>query len=458
MDAMSTSTLAEPTTVSAGPVQTLRTLRKLVRNPMEAWPASVYSDPITVTRMLGRNTIFVCDPDLVQQVLVDDSDSFVKGETMRRALEPGLGQGILTAEGQRWRVQRRVASPVFRPSHVNSFLPAMIKASRTMRDRWAALPDGATLEVTSEMMHVTFDIILDTMLSGSGTTDVARVEASIRDFLESTSWALVLAALGAPMWTPFPGKSRADRGGAYLRRTVSETVAERRKTGERRDDLLSLMLDATDPETGKGLSDADVGDNILTFIGAGHETTALALTWTFYLLSRHPEIERRVLDEIAQVTGGAPLEATQVAELTYTRQVIQEAMRVYPPVAMVVRQTSRDLSIGGVDVTPSDNVFVPIYAIHHHQRLWPSPESFDPERFTPEAVKARHRWSYLPFGAGPRICIGMGFALLEAAAILGTLLPAVHLASQPGFTPTPKLRVTMRPAEGMRMTVSPRAA
>ncbi len=452
------SATAERPVITPNLLGTLRTLRKLVRNPMEAWPDAVYTEGLVQSRMLGRTTLFVCDPDLVQQVLVDDSESFVKAEPMRRALEPTLGQGILTSEGARWRLQRRVAAPVFRPAHVNSFVPAMITAARAMRDRWAALPDGAPLELTHEMMHVTFDIILETMLSGRGNTDASKVEVSMRDFLESTSWATALSALGAPLWTPFPGKRRAERASAYLQRLVSDRIAERRQTGERRSDLLSLMLDAKDPETGDGLSDLDIRDNLLTFIGAGHETTALALTWTFFLLARHPDIERRVLAEIAQVTGGAALEAGQVAELTYTRQVIQESMRVYPPVAMVVRQPNRDLSIGGVDVTPHDNVFVPIYAIHRHARLWPQPATFDPDRFTPEAVKARHRWSYLPFAAGQRICIGMGFALLEAVAILATLLPAMRLSAEPGFQPTPKLRVTMRPAEGMPMRVHKRAA
>ena len=455
---MSATTHQLPPIITPSPLGTLRTLYKMVRNPMDAWPASVYTEPFVLSRMLGRTTMMVCDPDLVQQVLVDDSDSFVKAEPMRRSLEPALGNGILTAEGARWRLQRRVAAPVFRPAHVNTFIPAMITASRNMRDAWSALPDGAPLEITHEMMRVTFDIILETMLSGRGNTDVARVEISIRDFLESTSWQTALSALGAPKWTPFPGKRRSERGGGYLRQTVSDSIAERRRTGERRDDLLSLMLDAKDPETGDGLSDIDIRDNIITFIGAGHETTALALTWTFFLLARHPDIERRVLAEIAQVTGGAPIEANQVADLTYTRQVIQESMRVYPPVAMIVRQSTRDLSIGGVPITPHDNVFVPIYAIHHHHRLWPNPEAFDPDRFTPDAVKSRHRWSYLPFAAGPRICIGMGFAMLESVAILATLLPSARLSVDPGYMPTLKLRVTMRPGEGMPMRVSRRAA
>ena len=437
---------------------TFRTLQKIVRNPMEAWPAAVYTDRLVVTRMLGRKTIFVCDPDFVQQVLVDDSESFVKAESMRRSLEPGLGRGILTAEGHRWRLQRRVAAPVFRPAHVNSFLPAMLRAARNLRNHWAELPDGAPLDIAQQMTRVTFEIILDTMLSGAGTADLERLENSIRDFLESTSWTTALSAMGAPLWTPFPGKWRSERASAFLQRTVSERIAERRQTGERRDDLLSLMLDAKDPETGNGLNDIDIRDNILTFIGAGHETTALALTWTFYLLTRHPEVESKILEEIKRVSGGSSLEPTDVAELGYTRQVVQESMRIFPPVAMVVRQSTRALRIGGEHVAAGDNVFVPIYAIHHHRDLWQNPQTFDPDRFDAEAVKDRHRWSYLPFGAGPRICIGMGFALLEAVAILATLLPGVRLSTAPDFQPTPKLRVTMRPAEGMPMRVTKRAA
>jgi cytochrome P450 len=443
----------QPRTIAPGFISTLRTLRKLVRNPMEAWPPSVYTEPLVITHMLGRRTAFVMDPALVQQVLVEASDDFIKAEPMRRALEPALGQGILTAEGARWRAQRRLTSPVFRPAHVDGFLPTMIKAARDMRDRWTALPDNTGLEVTHEMMRVTFDIILETMLSGRGTIDATKVEASMRHFLESTSWAVALSALRAPLWMPFPGKRRAYGGGMYLRRMVGARVAERRRTGERREDLLSLMLDSRDPETGEGLGDPEIVDNVLTFVAAGHETTAIALTWTLYLLAHHPDIERKILDEIAAVTSGSPLEPAQLGALQYLRQVILESMRLFPPVAMVVRQPIRRIALGDRRLDAGDNVFLPIHAIHHHASLWPDPEKFDPERFAPEAVKARHRWAYLPFGGGPRICIGMGFALLEAAAILGTILPTLRLSVDPAFRPTPRLRVTMRPAQGMPMRV-----
>jgi len=442
---------------SSGPLETLRILRRVVRNPLEAWPGAVYREPLVRTRFLGQTTLFVTGPDWVQQVLVDDAESFVKAEQMRRALEPALGPAILTSEGARWRMQRRTASPVFRASRVTGFIPAMLEAARAKRDGWLALADGCPLEMTHEMMGVTFDIILQTMLSGRGDADVARVERAMCDMLETTSWTLALSTLQAPLWTPFPGKYRGARASAYLHGMVRDRVVERRRTGERRDDLLSLMLDAADPETGAGMDEADIADNILTFVAAGHETTALALTWTFYLLARHPEIEQRVLDEIEAVTGGKEIEAEQVSRLPYTRMVIQEAMRLYPPAPLVVRQPTRDIEIGGERMTPDDTVIVPIYAVYHHETLWQDPEVFDPGRFAPEAVRARHRYAYLPFGAGPRICIGMGFALLEAQAILATLLPAVRLSAAAGFVPTPRLRVTMRPAEGMPLRVFRRA-
>jgi cytochrome P450 len=442
-------------TRTPGPLETLSILRRTVRNPMDGWPPEVFTEKLVRSRMLGRTNYFVTDPELVGRVLVDDADKLVKAEPMRRALEPALGQGILTAEGARWRGQRRTASPVFRAQTVNGFIPAMLTAAQATGARWRTMPSGSKLDVGREMMHLTFEIILETMLSGSADVDVLLVERSISDFLESTSWAIVLSALHAPHWMPYPGRGKSERGRTYLRRTVAERAAERRRAGERRNDLLSLMMDATDPDTGSGLSEADVIDNILTFIGAGHETTALALTWTFFLLSRHPDVEQKILDEVQDVTGGSQLLPEQVASLTYTRQVIQESMRVYPP-AMVVRDAVESFELGGESVEPGNGVFVPIYAIHHHRDLWDDPETFSPDRFAPDAARGRHRYSYLPFGAGPRICIGMGFALLEATAILATLLPFVRLQCPPEFRPTPKVRVTMRPAEGMIMTLQQR--
>jgi cytochrome P450 len=443
-------------TISPTRRETFKLLRRAVRNPMDAWPAEIYDRRLIRVNLLGAARYYITDPALIQVALVDNADKLHKSDQMRRALEPALGQGILTAEDEQWRTQRRIAAPVFRPSHVNSFLPAMIRAARATSADWQAMPDGSPVEIGHEMMHLTFDIILETMLSGRGDIDMARVEASIADFLKSAGWAVVLAALKAPEWTPFPGKYRASRGRDYLRNMVGARAADRRDTGQRTDDLLSLLLDAKDPETGRGFSDTNITDNLLTFIGAGHETTALALTWTFYLLSKHPDIEAKILAEIHAVTGGAPLEADQIAALKYTSQVIMESMRVYSPVSQIGREVVEGFMLGDVELVPGDRILVPIHAVHHHKLLWDKPDVFDPDRFAPEAIKSRHRFTWLPFGGGPRICIGMQFALLEAVAILATLLPGTRLQARPGYVPVPVSRVTTRPEGGMPMTVERR--
>ena len=222
-----------------------------------------------------------------------------------------------------------------------------------------------------------------------------------------------------------------------------------------RNDLVTRLLAVTDPETGRSMSDRDVVDNLLTFLVAGHETTALALTWTFYLLSLHPEIAERVVQEIETVTQGGSLCEEHVEALSYTRQVVQEAMRLYPPAPVVVRAAIRDVYLGNELIRAGSPTYIPVYAIHRHQLLWDEPDTFDPDRFAPEAVKARHRYAYLPFGAGPRICIGMSFALTEAVVILATLLRSVRLELRPGYVPELKQRITLRPAAGMPMRLQP---
>ncbi len=204
------------------------------------------------------------------------------------------------------------------------------------------------------------------------------------------------------------------------------------------------------------MTDDEVADNLLTFIAAGHETTAVALSWTLRLLAEHPPLADRLRDEVAALTAGNPLAPAQIARLTLTRQVVQEAMRLYPPAAALVRRATRDVTLAGLPVAAGTAVYVPIYALHRRAALWPDPDRFDPERFAPDQVRARHRYAYLPFGGGPRICIGAGFAMLEAVAILATLLPAIDLARPTGARPAPLLRITLRPAGGLPQGISPR--
>ncbi|TNC12411.1 cytochrome P450 [Methylobacterium terricola] len=438
------------------PLGPWRLFRAIVRNPLEAWPEAIYREPLYVSDFLGNTSLFVMAPNLIRRVMVDDADAFEKSEVLRRALSPALGDAILTADGARWRWQRRAAAPIFRAERIRSFVPAMIAAAERTRDALAADP-GAEVDIAQTMMRTTFEIIVETMLSGHGAIDAARVERGITDYLEATSWIFGLTLLRAPAWMPYPGRAKAERAKMYLRDALFRLAAEGRRTGtEGRNDLMSLLLAARDPETGQAMDDRDVADNLLTFVTAGHETTALALTWAFYLLAHHPEAEALVAAEVEAVTGGAALTADHVDALPYTRQVILEAMRLYPPVPVVVRGALRDVDLDGTPVKAGTPITIPIYAVHRHAALWDEPERFDPTRFAPEAAKARDRYAYLPFAAGPRICIGMGFALSEAVAILAVLIRSLRFSLRPGYLPVLKQRITLRPAEGMPMRVTPR--
>ncbi|MCW5719013.1 MAG: cytochrome P450 [Bauldia sp.] len=424
----------------------LRYLRTVVRNPLEVWPEAIYRDKVHVERFLGRDALFVMDPDLIHQILVEEPEKYLKSEMMQRLLAPALGRGMVTSDGAQWRRQRRIVAPLFRPSEVARYVPQMLAAADREAVRLAALPEGAPVSLTFEMMRMTFDIIAETILAGADKFDVPALAEAINVYLSSTGWVVALAQLRLPPNFPRPGRKRFHEARDYLRRVTADLVAARRR-GKSRPDLIQALIDARDEETGEAMTDVEIVDNLLTFIAAGHETTALALSWSFYLLSLDPVAERKVLAEAE--AAGAPDRLTPegVAGLGYTRQVISEALRLYPAAPALLRQPVEPVEIGGVKARPGTQIFIPIYAVHRHKALWDNPDGFDPDRFAPEAGKMRHRYQYLPFGGGPRICIGMGFALTEAAALLAKLLPRFRF--EVTEEPVPVAQVTLRPRNGL---------
>jgi cytochrome P450 len=434
----------------------LSVLPALVRDPLQALPPEVYHEPLVYSKVAGRERVLIADPALIHEALVRNADSLSKGEDVRRALGPALGQGLLTADGPHWRWQRQSVAPAFRHEKLVGLLPAMISAAERTRDRWLAADAGTTIDISHEMMRTTFDIIVETMMSGPGSIDVARVEQGITDYLKPTGWVFALSILDAPDWLPYPGRRKAMAAASYLRSAITHMIADRRRSADRREDLVALLLAAADPESGRTMSDEEIADNLLTFVTAGHETTALGLAWTFLLLARHPEHEARVIAEIDEVTEGEAVRPEHVARLAYTRQVFSEAMRLYPPAPIITRTATERFSFGGLTVPEGTVIIVPIHAVHHHASIWEDPERFDPERFAPERAKGRHRYAYMPFGAGPRICIGSAFATMEAVAILAVLLQAVRLRSRSSEMPKPRMKVTLRPKADVAMLVEPR--
>jgi cytochrome P450 len=360
---------------------------------------------------------------------------------------------MLTAEGAHWRWQRQAAAPAFRHDRIAAMTPIMARAGESALARWRAAGGNVATDVAADMVRVTFDVILVSMLSGGEGLDIDEASREITAYLETIGRPGLMDMVGAPIWLRNLLHPRGRRAAQYLRAAVSALIARRRATGETRGDLLDMLMASTDPETGRAMSDADLRDNLITFIAAGHETTALALTWALYLVGGHPPTEARLLEEVRAVAGDGAIEAEHVARLVFTRQVVLEALRLYPPVALVPRMCVAPVTLGGRRLEPGAMVLIPVYVVHRHRLLWDNPDAFDPDRFAPEKGAEKRRFAFLPFGGGPRICIGMQFALTEATAILATLVRGAHFTPDPDHRIRPLVRITMRPEGGMPMTV-----
>jgi cytochrome P450 len=436
-----------------GPLGRIAFVARFLRNPLSVLPRAVYEQDFV--RLAGSRTarVWVTAPSIIKAVLLDERDKFAK-LTQVRLLGPMLGKGILTSEGADWKWQRQAAAPMFRPQELGAFVPAFVRAAEQTAARWGAAPAGTVHRVDDDMTRTTFDVISATLLPSADEAFAHTFERSIRGLLRSGAWNLLYAQVNMPRWMPRPGMYSAVRAIADLRATVAALIRAQREVrakGGEPDDLLQRLIQARDPESGRGMDDEQLVDNLLTFYLAGHDTTAKALTWTLYLLACSPEWTQALQDEIAQVTGGAAIRAEHIERLVRVQQVLKEAMRLYPPVPMMSRQAIADARIDGHDVSAGTSVLIPIYAIHRHAKRWERPGEFDPARFAPETEIPRYQ--YMPFGAGPRICIGMSFAMVEATAILATLLQHVRFAPAPGHTPTPVARVTLMPSGGMPLAV-----
>jgi cytochrome P450 len=439
------------------PLPYFHALWKLLDNPIEAWPRAVYEEPYFLRGDSRQTFLYATDPSMLKDVLLDKVDAFPKDWMFDRVTKPALGEGLLTAQGEHWRWQRRAAAPGFRPDNVAAMTPVMTAAAEAALARWRDKGEGARLDIATEMTAITFQVILDTMLSGGEGIDVPAAAARITDYLETLGKISVADLLQWPTWARVAMAPRGNRAMVYLKAMVDRMVARRRREAER-GDLVDLLMQARDPESGRQMDDVLLRDNLLTFIGAGHETTALALTWSLYLLGSHPPTAARVRAEVAEVAGEASITHAHVERLGFTRQVIFEAMRLFPSLPLMSRMCGEDAEIGGdgaggLTVKKGTFIFIPIYAIHRHRRLWRDPDVFDPDRFGPEESEGRHRFAYLPFGSGPRVCIGQTFALIEAVAILATLMRGAVLEPDPGHRIRPLVRVSMRPQGGMPMTL-----
>jgi len=447
----SSPSLAEPPRPHKRPPALVRALR-LRRNAISAWSDDAYREDLIESRMLFRRMLIANCPAAVKHVLLDRADNYVKSFIARQLLKP-LGQGLLNAEGDVWRRQRRTMAPAFHPRRVETFAPLMIEATR---ERVAAWPPAAAIDIADEMAELTLDIITRTMFSSDVRDRAAAIRRVILDYQTIGGRPALFDLLGLPAWLPRLTARRAAAVTGRLDAIFFGIIEERRRHGGPADDLLGLLLAARDEETGQAMSDRELRDQVATIFTAGHETTANALVWTWYLLAMHPAVEAKLHAELDAVLGGREPGLADIPKLRYTRMAFDEALRLYPPAHTMSREAVADDEIMGHKVPAGTTVLICPWLLHRHEKLWESPRVFDPERMAPERAAARPRYVYMPFGGGPRVCIGASFAAQEAVLILAIIAQRFVLRLAPGERVEPIGRITLAPAGGMKMTVSPR--
>ncbi len=440
-------------TPPARPLPFLRGLATFIRNPLETIPEGAYHEPILPVAGV-RPIVWVCEPELVKAVLLDRCEEFPKDPLARRVLGPLVGNGVLIAEGKDWKWQRQTVAPLFRHGELLDYVPAMRAGAESAVAAWRAAGSGSTHLVDQDMGRATYHVISNTILAGGAEQVGAVLAEGAARYGRGLQWSLAYAATNVPAWVPRPLGRLMRRHEARLRAAVGAMIRDRRSDPTPRDDLFDRLLAAAEPASGRRMSEEQLVDNLLTFLIAGHDTTAKALAWALYLLSGEPEWEARMLEECRQVVPQGRVEGAHIARLTVTQQVLKEAMRLLPSVPVITRYAARDLELAGHRIRAGTAVGVPIYVIHRHHRLWQEPDRFDPTRFAPERESGRSRYQFMPFGGGPRVCIGAAFAMIEATAMLATLVGAAHFGRLPGPPPVPLSRVVLTPKDGLPLRVT----
>jgi cytochrome P450 len=439
----------------AGRLPFLRLLARLVSNPVASWGEDFYDEPIVVYRDFGLETVFVTDPELTQQILLDDSDAFTKSPLYDNVLGRAGGKGLLIAEGEDWRWQRRIAAPLFRAEAILSYAPAFAASCEPVLASWRKATPGSLQTIGKDMTDAAMQALQDTILGADlGKQERKMVSEAGTAFLSSTTWKIAYASLKLPSWTPHPGSNAMRRAGDNLREVAGRVLANRRQGRGDGADLLARLVAARDQGSGAKMSDSLIIDNVVTFLMVGQETTAQALTWALYVLALFPEWQDKVRDEVRRVMGAGPLGASELDQLGLLEAVFMEAMRLYPPAPSLMRITRRPIKLGEVELASGATVVIPIYVVHRHRLLWSDPLRFDPSRFTPEARAGRHRCAYMPFSTGPRSCIGGAFSMLETKAMLATFLAKARFELPEGEVPVPLARITLRPKQGLKLKVT----
>lgn len=430
-------------------------LHHFLKNPLRCLPRSVYEEPLVPHEIGPVRIVWVTDPDLVEDVFLHRHDVFPKPPLEQRVFSEPLGQSILTSQGDDWRWQRHAVSGLFRHQNLLSYVPAMAQAAERLADRWQQSPNGQTHPIDQDLTGATYDAISHTLFGGEAAPEAAQIQAGVSGYLNNIVWEIVAGLTHWPSWAWHPGRGRLRRSSAKMRGAVNALLDRWERDGvPEGQHLLGALLKAQEPGQHNTISRERVLNNLLTFLNAGHETTAKALIWTLYVLSRAPEWQQRIRNEVSEVAGDRPLSGDDIEKLVVTRQVFEESMRLYAPAPVLTRLATQDGELGGLTLKKDTLVFVPIWAVHRHQALWDAPNDFIPERFAPEQRQNFRRTQFMPFGFGPRICIGASFSIIEGVSMLATLMRRVSVEWDGQHIPEPLSRVTLWPKGGMPLKVT----
>ena len=391
-------------------------------------------------------------PELVRQILVERPEKFHKARLIKRAFGPFAGEGLVTSDGALWKQQRKLMQPAFHHHQLAAYADVMVAHAASMMNSFV---DGEIRDIGAEMTKLTLGIVVKSLFGADLPREASEVSQSMLAILDAANQRLS-SVLRVPSWIPTGRNLREMRALAELDAMLRILIRDRRGSGDGHDDLLSVLLAAVDEDSGARMSDQQLRDEMMTLFLAGHETTANALTWTFYLLSRHPEVETRLVDELQRVLAGRVPSMNDLPELPYTDMVLREALRLYPPAPGLAREPIEDVTIGGYNVPKGSLISANTYAIQRDSRFFADPERYDPDRFVPGWEERIPRYAYLPFGAGPRVCIGSGFAMMEARLILAAVAQRYKLSLETDETIRPVQLVTLRPNRPVRMRLDRR--
>jgi cytochrome P450 len=415
------------------------------------WSAQAFRIPYIRRRVFGWNVHIPLDPEAVQRVMLDNAANYVKPRIVKRLLSRTIGRGLLSSDGALWREQRQIVAANFTPPAVDALVPSFAQAARDEAARWEA----GTLDMAEAATATTMRIIANTLFAGDPRLTTEAAMAHITAALAAVSTARLQALLGLPL-VPWSPKSLAGRRGQlFLRRTLSAVVEERLPDGGP-DDFLGRLIRALRERFPPDEATALAVDNAATFYLAGHETTANAVTWTLFILSEQPALQEEAAAE-ARAALAAGEDSDLPDRLPLLRRILDETLRIYPPVPRFDREAEDDDVLAGYEVKAGDIVSIWPWLLHRHGTLWKEPDVFDPDRWLDVNRAGRHRFQYIPFGDGPRVCVGQRFATAEALTVLACWLAEWRFAPVPGRVVMPSGMVTLRPKGGLRLRLEKRA-